>query len=239
MKVIGILICIVLFYSCSKESYEKRDVRAGQKVNMNIKSYDETLGFDQSSHYFDLNNDKKNDFLILTETWGSPGLGHHPRLSIVALHQDAELAGYFTIDTTVVFKGSVIYYKENGIDFVTTDYYTCICNYSNYDSIAFISPCFKLNYYFDDDMITGSEEYISDTVLIGDDYLDYGGWQTGISGDTTFIHKTIFYNDCYVFPQGVVVYIGVRINKKRLGWIKLIISDLDRVSVLETALQRL
>lgn len=230
---------VIIFIACSKDRFENRDIIAGSGLGINKTRYDQTLKFESNESTIDINQNGENDFAFIKELWGSPGLGLHTRLSINPLHENAELIGYNKTDTVVIIISENDYADLEGIIHVTTYSYYCSQNAHSWDSIAYTSDNLKLKYFQEGDKLSGDMYFTTDTILIRDEPVNISGTNMGQFGDTTFIINRNYFNDCYTFTPNDIIYIGIRLNKKRLGWIKVIISEDLTINLLETGIQRM
>lgn len=232
----------ILILSCEENNNSRNDeIKVGNYDNMIINYYDTTLiGVYGSNKTFnlDLDNNGVDDIQFESEIWGSAGLGHNPRSLIKCLNNNAKLNGYYTIDTlflhidtTETYKMDSVYYKYLNI------FYSChrICVG---DSIYWIHSEFKNKPLDKNDILSITDFYNSDTLILIDD--EYAILQGGVGciGDTLIYQQNIYYNDCNTFPLDKIKYIGLLLDNERLGWIKISIFDKFKILILESCVQK-
>ena len=109
------------------------------------------------------------------------------------------------------------------------------------DSILSISKDnFKIHPMKSSDKMSVFGTFKSDTVVLVDDPFYYHSSDENPSADTILYDIYTRYNDSYIFPQDTIYYIGFKSTgwgKEKLGWIKIIIFDQNKILILETAIQ--
>lgn len=229
---------IIVFNSCIKEEPEKLYIITGNSSGMHITNYDQTLVFTSSEYSIDIDNDGINDIAFEKVLTGSANLGHDLILFLKPLHENSELLGYSTIDTLVVSFDTVFIDHEEGVSSWITCTYQCASNCENYDSIRALESNFVLSYLEKDVAISNSNEFSNEKILLKDFSSSYSFYDCE-QNDTSFFYRIVSINDCHNYPPNNIIYICVRLNKYKLGWIKVIISEDLTINLLETGIQRM
>lgn len=248
MKKIGILILTILsLMSCDKDDDEfviTKEVVFGNYVNMMVNYYDTILigGYNNSQNLdIDINNDNIYDIRIISNIWGSPGLGQNPCSKIWSLNNNIEILGYFKTDTSFLNRSTMISPGANNITEIY-EYYNHTCHMiDESDSIlAVYENVFKISPKDKNERLSLDDTFKSDSITLIDDRYGFPFWGEEYGQDTVRYTVTSFYNDCNSFPLNEIKYIGLKIlsdNSEKLGWIKLSIIDKYKILVLETAIQ--
>nr|HPR31859.1 hypothetical protein [Prolixibacteraceae bacterium] len=170
----------------------------------------------------DLNNDSLSDIRLISDIWGSPGLGQNPCSKIWCLHSGIRFCGYETSDT--VFLNRTYLVDQQPENVVVYETYTHTCQrIDSADSILSVSDgVFKILPMCRGDELRRSDWFKADSITLVDDLY---GWPYTISelgGDTLLYHGTCFYFNCSNFPEEEVTYIGLILEhggQQQLGWI--------------------
>ena len=227
---------IIVFNSCIKEEPEKLYIITGDSSGMLITNYDQTLVFTSPEYSIDINNDGIDDIAFEKELTGSANLGHDLIVFFKPLHENAELLGYNTIDTLVVSFDTVFTDHEEGVTATITCTYQCSLCCETYDSIRSLEPTFVLSYLQKGVTISNSNEFSNEKILLKDFSYSFS-YYDGVQNDTSYFYRIVSINDCHNYPPNNIIYICVRLNKCKLGWIKVIISEDLTINLLETAIQ--
>lgn len=217
----------------------KKDDDTAYKVDFNItlngQYYEEPDTLD-----IDVDGDGISDVRLSSETWGSPGVGTHPRSTIASLHSGCLLLGFHENDT--IYKR--VYTNITHQDTVTTisisTYYSCY-RVTETDSVSDIRyNQFEITPLSSTDELNMSGDFRSDTVILVDEGWSYSlPFTTGYGTDTIIKTYFSYSGECGYFPQNEIKYIGVKLNNNgtdRLGWIKLSILDKKIITILEAGL---
>lgn len=250
MKKVGLIYFIIFIsiYACKKENIELNCsdfVQIGNYEGMIKNNYDTLLIGGYNSVKFidlDINNDSINDFRLISEIWGSRGMGQHPQVSIICLHENCLIKGQLINDTT--FYSYFVNIVVNGPP-VYIQYYHTYSNQriNNDDSIFSVQPNrFKINFLNENDIIYNSEEYYSDKFVLTE------GWSATVNGpypnltnDTVYEYRETHYYNSNVIPDDRLSYIGIKLNysgKEKIGWVKLSVIDDYKIILLKTAIQK-
>lgn len=247
MKPLRFLILLSLVtcsISCEREKYYKNsDITIGNYSNMIVTSYDTILvgGYHYEQYLdIDIDNDGENDIRLISEVWGSPGLGQNPCSKIWSLNDNVRLNGYHANDTTFLNRSTRIIDGPNNTTEIY-EYYNITCHQiEGSDSILNIHhDVFKLLPKDYGNPLSLKDTFQADSITMIDDWYGYPT-KMHISGDTTLYEYYSFYNNCHSFPLDVIKYIGIKTGYKgesRLGWIKLSVIDKYKVVLLESAIQ--
>ncbi|MFH0758782.1 MAG: hypothetical protein V2B15_15950 [Bacteroidota bacterium] len=218
----------------------KPEIALGDLDQMVVNHYDTTLTgvyHEQKILELDIDNDGTDDLQITNEIWGSPGLGQHPYSTIRCLHQEIQLAGIHTYDTSFL-NHEVWIGDEPGFQVEVWEYYNYTCHrISEADSILSIIPVFEISTFHRDEILHSGDQFQADTATLYNDPFAYPPemWE---SGDTLFRRSIVYANDCYLFPADQATYIGLKMtDSHRLGWIRLGMFSCYKVLVLESAVQ--
>ena len=241
LKFFGIIITILLsLYSCDKHVYKYDEIIIGDHSGLIVSDYDTLIvgGYHQQNKFdIDINKDNINDVSVISEIWGSPGIGQYPLSKIWCLHDNIGFQGYYTNDTLFV-RSSTQIQEDNGTVYVHY-YFQHSCFRMNADDSVRavyidvfktepkdINQCLHTSDLFNPDSISINSLWRSTSV-------DY-------SEDTVFTWNNIYLNDCISFPPDDIKYIGLKMrtgNTEKLGWIKLSIFDKYKILIFETAVQ--
>ena len=236
------ILLIIMAGSCEKESKSNPDdlVEIGNYTGLRIDYHDVILvgGYhDRQEYEIDIDRDGVNDFQIMSNIWGSPGMGQYPEADIACLNRDS----YFNVNhysDTSFLHISIDTHHYESVEIYIRNTFTCE-RIDAADSILKVKESHYLNVFKKEDIISISDPWISDT--LGLDYSWSSYYDIYDSSPDTIIYQvnTFDYN-CHPFPGDEIRYIGIKkvsSELTRLGWIKLSISDNYKVSILETALQ--
>ena len=247
IKAVGIiLICTVIIFSCKKEnisSPEISDLILCNYTNMQVKQYDTiiaTMNNDLLSFDIDIDNDKSSDIRVISDFWGSLAVGEHPRSIIECLTSNVQILGYYANDTSFLQRISVVSIGPGNI--VQKDiYHNYTCHrLSAMDTIIYVQNNFKVIPFSKPNIIKNENVFKSDTIILIDDTYSLPYNYAVIDDTMTYQHYT-YYNDCSSFPGDATKYIVFKITKGNVvkkGWIKLSISDKNKITIFETAIQR-
>jgi hypothetical protein len=246
LKIVAVLFLFV-FSSCKKENKEPLirpdSIIIGDYTDMVRHTYDTVIYYQGNGSGIDLDidNDNTGDVRLVSEMWGSVGLGHHPRSQIMCLNKNVSLSGYLTSDTTFFYLDRNIVPWSDSIVHVD-EISTFSCHSINVDdTILDIAPDrFKISAKRLYDKINQEDTFKSDSVILIDESYLYP--PLIITKQDTVIYKyESFFNDCNIFPQNSVSYIGLRImngNGIKYGWVKLSVVDNNKIIIFETAIQQ-
>ncbi len=236
------ILFILITNSCEKESTSNPNdlVEIGNYTGLRIDYHDVVLvgGYhDKQVYEIDIDQDGVNDFQIMSNIWGSPGLGQHPEADIACLNHDS----YFSVSPfsdTSFLHTAIDTHNYETVEIYIRKTYTCD-RIDVSDSVLMIKESHYLNVFNKKDIVSISDSWISDT--LGLDYSWNSFYESySSSPDTTIFIVHTYDNNCHPFPGDRIAYVGLKkesSGKARLGWIKLSISDNYKVSILETALQ--
>jgi hypothetical protein len=239
-----ILLMLAFTSSCEKNNSagNKDMIFIGDFEGLKIEYHDTIVigGYNMKQYYFiDVENDGINDFAITSTIWGSPGLGQHPGAEILCLDPGSLINVTPYNDTTFLHIRSDIYNWDK-VEIYIRKITTCE-RVEEDDSILSISAAHYLNVYDRNDMVSINDSWISDTFGLNRDWFSYPYTLIYDSPDTSIYEDYVFEFDCHSIPGDRIAYLGImqeNSEKKKLGWIKLSITDDYKVSVLETAIQK-
>lgn len=243
-RYIPFLLLIVSLFSCDKDEIRKKEpITIGEYNNMIVSFYDTILiggYYNKQVFTIDVDENSEPDFSFVSEIWGSPGMGQHPRSEIQCLHDKVKLCGYYTTDTLYLNRDSLIDNQPDNVVVYRYFKYTCQ-QIDKADSVVTITPdVFNILPKERGDTLSFNEDYKTDTVELGNDY-----WGNNNSiypkGTDTLVYEVVYhYNDCNIFPAEKIVYIGFKIEDEfeRLGWLKISVVDLFKISILESAVSK-
>lgn len=240
-----VVTALILLVGCEKESLPG-SIIPGDYSNMSISIYDTVFygGYHELKNLdLDIDRDGTSDIRFVSEIWGSPGMGQHPRSALMCLHENIRLHGTLTVDTLFLNSSS---YTE-----VTQESITKIYSYLNYtylrvdksDSIITVFPeGFRLLPLNKGEKINNTDVFATDSIPISSHYFCNMIYPVPIGQDSILYESRCTFNDRYTFPEEKIKYLGLQIEaagKIRLGWIKLIIEDYYKLYLLETAIQEI
>ena len=217
-------------------------VKVGDHKDMIIEYYDTTItgGYHAPELFnIDIDFDGIEDIQFESDIWGSPAIGQKRRSKIKSINKDLQLFGYPKTDTLFVYN---LFDTISGVENEVIIYQSIISSYHRYnenDSIANISPAFKLTPLVRGDYINKNDAFNADSIILNNESHNYLPSYYQISTDTTLIRNYAFLNDNFTFPSNEIRYIGFRVEKdSRLGWIRIGVFDNYKILVLESAIQK-
>lgn len=236
------LLFILITNSCERESTSSFDdrIEMGNYEGLRIE-YPDVILIGEYHHKqvyeIDIDLDGVNDFQIMSNIWGSPGMGQHPEADIACLNRDS----YFNVSPfydTSFLHITIDTHKFEKVEIYIRNTYTCE-RIDVKDSILRVRESRYLNVFNKKDIVSISDSWRSDT--LGLDY-SWSSYYDIISNspDTMVYLVNTFDNNCHPFPGDSIAYVGIKkesSERARLGWIKMSISDNYKVSILETAIQ--
>lgn len=240
-----IILTGLILVSCKKNNNvlnnKQSEIRIGDYGNMIVNYYDTTLigGYNSPLEYnIDIDNNGSDDIQFISELWGSPAVGSHPKSTIRCLHPDIQIFGFHINDTSFLNRDTSIQEGPNNtVEIYEIFNYTCH-RIDNTDTILQITPSFKISTLERGDILKIDDTFNTDTIVLIDDWYSYPPTLIGENGDTTFYEYKKYYNDCNTFPIDETTYIGVKLNtESRLGWIKISIFDKYKILILESGVQ--
>ncbi len=187
----------------------------------------------------DIDGNLTPDFRLSSEVWGSPGMGQHPRATLMSLNGNALFNGSVVNDTTFYDTSSVTSGGENGtpVNISYTRSYSC-SRIGPTDSIISIKPnLFAPRYFSSGESILRTDTYRADTLDLNDGYScqEYGI----INRHDTIIHQyDCYHKTCYTMPGDRIWYVGIKLlvgDQEKIGWIKMGVMNSFKILVLETA----
>ncbi len=249
MKKAALIFLVLLgIFSCQKDEngpIGKGDMVFGDYKKMQITQIDTVVkGAYHNPQYFDIdiNNDKTYDIRLLSEIWGSSALGQHPRSIVYCLHEDVELYGYLQDDTTFLSRSTrVIPGIEPAVEIYEYYYYTCNRMTEDDEVLGIIKDCLKVTPAEKNTILRRQDFFQCDSVTLIDDHYGFPYFPEYIGQDTVLYNVRFFFNDCNIFPLDEIRYIGLKMKKgssEKLGWIKVMISDKYKITLLEAAIQK-
>lgn len=245
---IGILLLgIISLLSCKNEFGNQQEIVFGDCTNMNVDFYDTILigQYHEPLSLLDIDVNKDNiaDIQILSDIWGSPGLGMHARTQIRCLRKNVELQGYYKTDTLFFNKStSIVDGSDNSKIIYEYKNYSCY-RMSDSDSIIEVNQnMFKIASNNKGDSFSNNSIFKSDTIMLFEDMNIFTSLDEE-QLDANTIKRTghRYYNDCNRFPLDEITYIGFKIKsdkRESLGWVKVIQVAENKIYILESAIQK-
>lgn len=242
--IIGFCIFLIFILSC------KRNKPAGFVIgeqNVKIESYDSLVIEGSQSREkisIDLNNDWKDDFVIFSSHFSSMGGGPNYDCGIYPLHDKAYLNGTNYMDSIFTHTTVTEYYNDYYGKMVRdVRIYTTCERQTSEDTFVKLSSTFGLSCYRLGDEIIYNSNWYSDQFgfsILTSGLTSQSNYSPSYPVDNT---ETLMSFVTYVnqpnshFPSGEIVYIAVKV-KNRYGWIKLKVEGKNKVTLLETAIER-
>jgi hypothetical protein len=242
--IIGFCIFLIFILSC------KRDKPAGFVIgeqDMKIESYD-SLVIEGSNSYekitLDINNDWKDDFVIFSSNSTPHEAGPSYDRGIYPLHDKAYFNGTNYIDSIFTHTTVAEYYSDYYGKMVRdVRIYTTCERQTSEDTFVELRSTFGLSCYRQGDEIIYNSKWYSD-------HFGFRILTSGLTSQTNYDPtypvdntETLMSFVTYVnrpnshFPTGEIVYIAVKV-KNRYGWIKLKVEGENKVTLIETAIER-
>ena len=240
-----LLILLVSSYGCKKEEdvyVRSGTVILGDYTHMVRQIYDSVIVFNGKPAFLDLDLDHDNmgDIRIISDRWGSNGIGYHPVSKLLCMTNSASVSGFFRQDTMFMYANQTSYIGEDGKVHLDVQQMFSCTPMSDRDTILAIYPdMFKFSVLTTSDKINQETIFKTDTLVLSDDSYELPP-VTVIQHDTVMRIFVFNYKNCNTFPQEGVNYIGIRMrngNEVRYGWIKLSITERNKIIVYETAMQ--
>ena len=251
-----IFIVFAFCISCKKTPVFKRNdsIVFGDTPNMNIYIKNDTICrilsnmtgcIGEDNYDIDFNKDGVKDIRLISEVWGGQGLGFHPRSSIMCLTQNCMINGFKRNDTTYLRIINFIhgFNSANGcVELIKGYSYSCHLK-DKRDSIFEIQLLhFNLSPETKGTNLRLANTFKSDTIILVEDNRSTGGMlYSGCQNDTSISDASSYDFSCWFFPSNTIRYIGIKLisnNIEMLGWIKVSISNFNKITVLEYALQK-
>ena len=218
-----------------------------QMLGVTISNIDTIIiGGYYSPKYFDIdiNSDGVSDISFMSEQYGSPAMGLHPRTKIFCLNSQCELFGYYSNDTTF-FNDTIVFLQNEQSDTVTDAYLKAINSCQPIgidDSIDVLYQAFRIKVLAENDSISNADIFKCDTLfLTNEGYSAFPYYYlSGAGTDTVFYFTTSTIRGCNNFPPNLIRYIGLKMNVsgvEKLGWIKLSIIDKYKITIHQSAIQ--
>lgn len=246
----GICICLI---TCKKEKEDKNpdkpiivvdSLLIGIDTNVIINPLDTLLigGYNnKQSIDLDIDGNKTYDFRFTSEIWGSPGLGQHPRSTILSLNNNCMIYGVLKTDSSILHRESGVYIgSDSSIIKYSYNTYTCRRISTRDSVIDIVTGKFKLTPKNKGDILSKSDVFRSDTITLADESYSYPVFLTN-NGDTIIYDVTTFDYTCDILPSDFISFIGIKIkgtNSDKLGWIKINISEKYKIFLIESAVQK-
>ena len=235
---------LIISEGCKKDNNEVvknlTEIEVGEYENMIINNYDTTLigDYNNSKNFkLDIDNDGDDDIMFVSELWGSPAIGMHPKTMIVCLKKQAKLYGIHTNDTSFLnINTRIVVGANNTIE--VYKYYNYTCNrIDDSDSVLKVIPVFKLLLLNRGDVLHANDVYNSDTLVLTNDGYGFYPVISQEVNDTLYYEYKYYYNNCNVFPLDKIKYIGVLLGDK-LAWIKISIFNKYKILILDSGIQK-
>ncbi len=188
----------------------------------------------------DIDGNLTPDFRLTSEVWGSPGMGQHPRASLMSLNDRSLFNGQILNDTTFFSESSNVTSGENETPVIVSHTRSYSCSRINFDdSIVSVRPnLFAVRYFQPGESIRRSDPFQADTLTLTD---GYSSQEVGVENrnDTIIHHWDFYHTTCYTMPGDRIWYVGIKLvvgDAEKIGWIKMALMDNYKILVLETAI---
>ena len=239
---ISIVLLFFLLISCEKKS-DNDEIMIGDYSNMIVNSYDINLNAGVLTEYtefsLDIDRDSNNDIALrcgYVHGWSS--WGSYRFSEIRSLHKNALILGFYKTDT--IFLNRETYKHSTSQGTQISEYYnhTCFRKDPTDSILEIISDNFKVFPKDKGSILSNSEVFKSDTIKLIQSELSH--FESIPISDTLFIiNNYVSYNDCQSFSQDEIKYIGIKLEQDgnvKLGWIKIIVSDIHKIILFESAI---
>jgi hypothetical protein len=240
---IGLTLSVaVLFAACKEEEPERSgEIVIGEYEGMKIQHHDTILagGYHQKAGYtIDIDLDGQDDLTLISNIWGSPGMGQHPEADISSLNKSLGIHGIVFQDTTFYYhKIDTFYYSK--VEIYIRNRYSCRREHPE-DQVNRIRENFQPRAMKRGERLNRADFFLSDTSL-SLNYSSYWQWRELLStSDTLIVDGYYAFYDCHTFPDDEICWVGLRKETPdgiKLGWLKIIISGHYKISILESAIQ--
>lgn len=243
------LLLFVLFFtlfSCQKDEELSKDKTSnldtslifGETTGMSVTPYGQKLS---DNFEVDLNQDGMPDVRLINTYWHSLGLGYHFNKSIIPLHSKLVILGDISHDTIFINHSHGITQEPNTIKITDTRTFNCFRTNAE-DSIYKILPNnFHIRKCVESAKLELNSSFSNDSLPFeGDSYFTIN-YTYSPNMDTTYMWEETFSNSCETRLGNNPFYIGFVLEenqRKRLGWIKLIVYSPFDFRLLETAIQK-
>lgn len=242
-----IFFILISLISCDKDEIwtnNNEEIKTGDYSGLLVNSYDTIIagGYHMLREYsLDVNDDDIYDFKLSSEIFGSPGMGQHPRASIMSLNSNSLFNGIITNDSIFHYEVIDIYTLENKTYKTTYHKYTCDKDEDPRCLFSYMSPeYFKFTYFEPTEIISKSDFFKADTI----DVIKHESTDVSLQvekNDTIFNTQTYNSLSCNYLPPNTFMYVGIKItegNNEKIGWIKLGVYNTINLIILETAIQK-
>lgn len=241
----NLLFFFILFsLSCTKDKTPKHNfIIFGKQSNVNIHSINTIFtGEYQNAQFFDIdvNLDNIPDIRLLSEVWGAPSTGQHPRAQIWSLQPNCALHGFLADDTTFLHVISDTIVSVSGsVAVYSSSYFSCQSNFNDDGIFSIIPAQFSVQSKKVGDTLFANQFFKSSNCLLIDASYSIATFPI-VQNDTTFYSNSYYQLNCKDFPQDQFYYIGFKLvqqNTEKLGWIKIRISNNNKIELIESAIQ--
>ena len=216
-----------------------KEIILGNEQGMHITKWDYILhaGISNSlaTYSLDVDSSGTEDLKFTAYMRKLPMMGSHYEISVSSLNSFVQLAGYVAADTT--FISTTITVSGSTVD--TTRVISCKRSTPT-QTILNIADQFKLLYSDKGTVLKKDGVYQTNNVPVV--YTNVVSTEiVSTTPDTMILRRTVFKDYCDAPSQGQVQYLGLKINTAKgvkMGWVKLTLSDTDKIHILESAIQK-
>ena len=250
-----VLLILLISFACEKKVIEpeeeppqqENEFAFGNYTDMIVTFYDTMLigGYhDTQNLNLDLDNDNIRDIRLISDIWGSPGLGLNPCSKIWSLNSQTLINGYYTNDTLFLNRLTSVVVTPDGITKIY-EYYNYSCYRKEQNDIVFkvYYNEFKVIAHEINGSMNLNDDFKADSITLIDNSYSHSSYGEEIGTDSLLYSIANNLNDCNLFPMQERVYIGFKKvdshGVERLGWIKLLIINKYKIFLMETAIQKL
>lgn len=237
---ISLLSLGIILTGCEKDKYKSTrisHISVGNNHNMIVNIYNTTLS-PLEFLSIDLDNNGVYDVQFEIVVIHLNAWNYHHKTLIKSLSSNLEIQGFYVNDT--VFNNTNTVIDSTGTPIRVHKYtnYTCE-RMSENDSIHSVSSVFILNALNEGEVIEIDNSFASSTLRVFESPNLGTPYSSGVNNDTLVLLHTSYYNNCTNFPLESVKYIGVKfVKESRLGWIKVILPEEDRITIVESGIQK-
>ena len=231
-KILLFITTILILVSCEKDSTNSTsEIHIGQSSGMHNITYDTLLTCTSFSNAFvdlDIDFDGKMDFRFDMNYTDFEDDLRNPVSNLICLHSGSEVLGYLEND-------SIFYYEEPDTEKLIVSYncfeiITPEASSSLYE-VKTDQPKLEPKYY--NEIINKTDSFILDTItIIGKTSTKY------LNHNYDAIYKDF---SCDDLPLNKVIYIGIKMvygDNEKLGWIKLFLTEKDKIIIFESSIQQ-
>lgn len=220
-----------------------KEIILGNEQEMHITKWDYILhaGISNSlaTYSLDVDSDGADDLKFTVYMTKYPMMGIHYENTVMSLNSSIQLSGYIETDTNFILTTIKVSTTSAQVQVDTSRLISCTRLTPTQTVLDIVPDQFKLLYSDKGTLLKKDGVYQTGSDPIVNTNANFSEI-ISTTPDTMIIRRTTITNDCDAPAQGEVKYIGFKINTAKgikMGWIKLILLNRDKIHILESAIQ--